>query len=370
MSRVLLIGAGGVGSRLARQVAGLGGVSELVLAGRSVTRLDAARQACQEAAPEARVRGIRLDLTAEDPTAEVLADEDPAVVVMCASLRSAWDLLGRTDPAATAITRGGLAVRLPYMLSLPLALMRAVRSSGISAPVANLCFPDVTGPVLATQGLAPTVGLGNAGMLLLRAAAAAHLDPRRDLIRVVGHHAQMFPAVQGIRPAEGQQPPRTYLGERAQRADDLPYQPEPRQPGSDFDALTVSASVPVIEALLPDSPELRWSVPAPGGLPGGYPVRLQGSRVQLDLPEDLSRDEAVTLNSTWAHGDGLQQILPDGTVHLTELAQQAVADLDPRLAEPLRIADLADRVALLDHHLQAERTGSGALPLASREASC
>src|SRR5699024_6237594 len=127
---------------------------------------------------------LSMDVTVKSRTAQLLAAESPDVIVMCASLRSAWDLLGRTDRAAAAITAGGLAVRLPYMLTLPLALMRAVREAGIPAPVANLCFPDVTGPVLATQGLAPTLGLGNVGMLLLRAAEAAGLDPHRDLVRV------------------------------------------------------------------------------------------------------------------------------------------------------------------------------------------
>lgn len=354
MSKVLLIGPGGVGTRLAIGVAALAGVSELVLCGRSEARLETTRQACLRTEPGVRVRGVQLDVSAVDRTAEVLVTEDPDVVIMCASLRSAWDLLGRPDEAAAAVTRAGLAVRLPYMLTLPLALMRAVKDAGITAPVANLCFPDVTGPVLATQGLAPTVGLGNVSMLLLRVAEAAGLDPRRDLIRVVGHHAQMFTAAQGIKPAVGGPLPRTYLGDPPRRADELPYLPEPRQPGGDFDGLTVSASVPVIEAMLPGSSPLRWSVPAPAGLPGGYPVRLQGSTVTMDLPEDITLEEAVALNSAWARGDGVQEILPDGTVHMTETARAAVADVDPRLGEPIGIDDLPERVALLDHYLHPE----------------
>lgn len=351
MSKVLLIGPGGVGTLLASQVAGLTGVSDLVLGGRSQERLAAAQKCCFVAAPDALVRGVQMDVSDVERTTELLATENPDVVVMCASLRSAWDLIGRKDRAATAITNAGLAVRLPYMLSLPLALMRAVKNAEIAAPVANLCFPDVTGPVLATQGMAPTVGLGNVSMLLLRVAQAEGLDPRRDLIRVVGHHAQMFTAVQGIRPPDGEDPPRTYLGEPPRRADDLPYLPEPLEPGSEFDGLTVTASAPVIEALLPGGAALRFSVPAPYGLPGGYPVRLQGSEVTMDLPEDITLNEAVALNSAWARGDGVQQILPDGTVHMTAAAREAVDDIDPRLGEPLRIENLPERVALLDRYL-------------------
>lgn len=351
MSKVLLIGPGGVGTLLAREVASLAGVSELVLCGRSEARLAAARQECLNNSPRAAVRAVQMDVSAIDRTAEILVAENPDLVVMCASLRSAWDLLGRSDTAASTISRAGLVVRLPYMLSLPLALMKAVKKAGIAAPVSNLCFPDVTGPVLATQSLAPTVGLGNVGMLLLRAAEAAGLDPRADVIRVVGHHAQMFTAAQGIVPRAKEDFPRTYLGDPPRRADELPYLPRPRQVGRDFDELTVSASVPVIEALLPGATALRWSVPAPHGLPGGYPVRLQGPNVTMDLPEDITLDEAIALNSTWAAGDGVQKIGADGTVYMTDAARAAVANIDSRLGEPLSLDDLPERVALLDHYL-------------------
>lgn len=359
MSKVLLIGPGGVGTRLACEIAALAGVSDLVLGGRSEARLAAAQEASLAAAPDARLRVVQLDVSEVERTAEVLASENPDVIVMCASLRSAWDLLCRSDEAATAITSAGLAVRLPYMLTLPLALMQAVTDARITAPVANLCFPDVTGPVLATQGLAPTVGLGNVGMLLLRAAEAARLDPRQDLIRVIGHHAQMFTAAQGVRPSAGEAPPRTYVGDPPHRADDLPYRPAPRQPGSDFDALTVSASVPVIEALLPGSAPLRWSVPAPNGLPGGYPVRLEGPTVTMDLPEDITLEGAVALNSSWARGDGIESIDSDGTVHMTQAAREAVDGIEPGLGEPLRVGDLSERVALLDRFLHPHNGVSG-----------
>ena len=39
-----------------------------------------------------------------------------------------------------------------------------------------------------------------------------------------------------------------------------------------YNAVTAAATLPVLEALLPGAPPLRWSTPAPDGLPGGYPV--------------------------------------------------------------------------------------------------
>ena len=93
---------------------------------------------------------------------------------------------------------------------------------------------------------------------------------------------------------------------------------------------------------------LRWSVPSPGGLPGGYPVRIDGGAVSLDLPAGLSRDEAIAFNERMAHADGVARIDEDGTVHFTAACRDAVAALDPGLADPLPLGDLAARAARLD----------------------
>lgn len=346
MSKVMFVGLGGVGLPLARKVANLAGVDEIVVCGRSQSRLQALAETFKVGTT--KVRSRQLDARRVEESSEALIAEAPDLVVMAASVRSAWDLLGRTDQAATMVTSAGLAVRLPYMLVLPLALMRAVQQSGVAVPVANLCFPDVTGPVLATQGLAPTVGLGNVAMMTHRVRQA--LGSSDELIRIVGHHAQMFTATQGIRPESPDAFPHVYLGEKGTRADSLPYEPPALSPGAEFDTLTVEASVPIIQGLLSEA-EVRLSVPAPLGRPGGYPVRLARGKVALDLPASISEQEAIALNTHWAAGDGVKSIEPDGTLHLTQQAQDAVRDLDPALAAPLRVDELDERVALLDRHL-------------------
>ncbi|WKX69202.1 hypothetical protein [Streptomyces sp. XD-27] len=229
--------------------------------------------------------------------------------------------------------------------------MRAVREAGHTGPVANLSFPDVTGPILARLDLAPTVGLGNAAMIQLRVRAAlraAHPDRPAPLIRVLGHHAQVFDVMQARQPADPEQRCRVYLGEGGQRDDSLAYQAPPLAPGPRYNAVTGAAVVPVLEALLPGAAPLRHSTAAPAGLPGGYPVRIADGRVALDLPPGLSEAEAIAFNERMAGGDGVDRIDDDGTVHLTAASHQAVAGIAPDLADPLAIADLAERAARLD----------------------
>ncbi|MEV5240098.1 hypothetical protein AB0K89_13460 [Streptomyces cinnamoneus] len=111
---------------------------------------------------------------------------------------------------------------------------------------------------------------------------------------------------------------------------------------------STAAVIPVLEALLPGAGPLRHSTAAPAGLPGGYPVRIVGGSVGLDLPPGLSEADAIAFNERMAAGDGIDHIDDDGTVHLTAASHQAVAGIAPDLAHPIAMGDLAERAARLD----------------------
>ncbi|MGW1376193.1 hypothetical protein ACWD6P_18250 [Streptomyces sp. NPDC002446] len=91
----------------------------------------------------------------------------------------------------------------------------------------------------------------------------------------------------------------------------------------------------MLDAVLPGAAPLRWSTPAPGGLPGGYPVRITDRSVSLDLPSGLTQDEAVAYNERMGRADGVERIDTDGTVHFTEATHEALAPLAPDLTAPL-----------------------------------
>nr|WP_328796059.1 hypothetical protein [Halosaccharopolyspora lacisalsi] len=346
---MLIIGVGDIGERIADGLAAGSRVRRLLLAGRSAAGDSVA--ATVASARDCLVEPARLDASRQNEVAELLAATRPDLVVHCASLRGPWTMSGRTDPAARAVAAAGLGVRLPYQLPLILSVMRAARQAGYTGPVANLSFPDVTGPVLARLGLPPTVGLGNAAKMQLRVRAAlraAHPDRPMPLIRVLGHHAQVFDVMQARPPADPEQRCRVYLGEHGQRSDSLAYRAPALAPGPRYNTVTAAAAIPVLEALLPGAGPLRHSTAAPAGLPGGYPVRIVDGSVALDLPPGLSEAEAVAVNERMAAGDGIDSIDDDGTVHLTPASQKAVADIAPELAGPVAIDDLATRAARLD----------------------
>ncbi|MFI6325596.1 KR domain-containing protein [Nonomuraea sp. NPDC050556] len=339
MSTVLIIGMGDMGERLAGRLGEGGHVRRLVLAGRSTVDEVAAAVASTS---ECLVEAAKVDATSREQVAELIDRTRPDLVIQCAAVRGPWAMAGREDAAALAVARAGLALRLPYQLPVPLAVMRATRDAGYTGPVANLSFPDVTGPVLAALGLAPTLGLGNAAMIQLRVRSA--LSAPRPLIRVLAHHSQVFDVMQAREPAE---PVRVYLGEDGRRADELAYQAPPLAPGIRYNHVTAAAAIPVLHALLPGAAPLRWSTASPGGLPGGYPVLIERGTVTLDLPPGLDRAEAIAFNEHHARGDGVERIDDDGTVHFTQECRQAV----PHLTAPLAVSDLEERAEALDAFL-------------------
>jgi len=62
-----------------------------------------------------------------------------------------------------------------------------------------------------------------------------------------------------------------------------PPQAAPLEPSVRTNRVTAASALPVLHALLPGSDPLRWSTPSSAGLPGGYPVRIEGGAVKIDV---------------------------------------------------------------------------------------
>ncbi len=348
MNTVLIIGVGDLGERFAAGLAAGGQVRRLVLASRTGAAEPAAMLA---SAHDVYVEPVACDATRPEDVASLLARTAPDLIVQSAAGRSPWALAERDDAAARAVAAAGFALRLPYQLPVPLAVMQAVRDTGYAGPVANVSLPDVTGPILARLGLAPTIGLGNVGMILLRVRAAlraAEPEAELPLVRVLAQHSQLNAVMQARGPVEPAARARVWLGEQGRRADDLAYQAPSLAPSLRHNYVTAAAALPVLRALLPGAEPLRWSTPAPGGLLGGYPVRIDGGSIELDLPPGLTRTEAVAFNEEMTRTDGVERVDHGGTVYFTAACREAVAAVDPGLADPLPVSDLGARAARLD----------------------
>ena len=349
---VFILGGGDVGLRVADGLLRHSGIDRLIVAdvdasrvGPSVAMLDCSHQAT--------VRFEQLNGVDTKSLERVVRYAQPDLIVQAASLISPWSIIGRDHPTAKALNSAGIAIQLPAQIPIVLNLMRVVRDIDLNVPVANVSMPDIIHPILATQNLAPTVGLGNVSIVLLRALAAQkHRHPEltaedRPLVRIIGHHKHVYGVMQATPPENAADCARVFVGEEGRRDDTLAYEGTSVPVGPSYNVITAAAALPVLTALLPGAKPSRFSAPSPQGLPGGYPVQIEQGTVSLDLPPGVEVDEAVVFNRRMSAADGLAELASTGEVEFTREAQAAVRGVDPRLGEPLNPWQATDRTRLL-----------------------
>ncbi len=358
--RVLIIGAGDLGYRLAVGLGQSGQVGDILFAGLSQGRgpwLAGMIATCWQVP----TRFTPLDATDLRAIEHLIAHERPDLIIQSGTLFSPFLISSRQDPLARAIREAGVAVQLARQLPLVYTLMQAVRNVDFTGLVVNLSAPDLTHPVLGKLGLAPTLGLGNVTMYWLRARAALRERAIRDgasahdlpLVRVLGHHHHGYALFEARVPEEANERCHVYLGEDGHREDKLPYGGIAIPRDLSLNELTAAAALVVLNAFLPATRSLRVSAPGPEGLPGGYPVRIEGGSVSLDLPPGVTRAEAVAFNEQAAARDGIANIADDGTITFTERAAGALRSIAPELVEPLPPAQALERCNRLLELLKA-----------------
>ncbi|WP_152681577.1 hypothetical protein [Chromobacterium subtsugae] len=347
--KILILGLGDLGRRLALTLPLLNRNLSLLLAsrdrgrGESFARLSSACSTTPQ-------RFIPLDGLDADSLAALLERERPDLIVQAASLMSPWALFQRDDPQAVALRQAGFALQLPAQLPVIRNLMQAVRDSGVSCPVVNCSYPDATHPILERLGLAPTIGIGNAGMILALARRRA-ADASRPL-RVFAHHAHVGAVVRAEpQAARGLPPPLLYLGDERLDAGELYRGPAIPQ-DQDLNALSAAHALQLIDALLPGAPELLTAAPGPRGLPGGWPVRVGQGAVALDLPAGIQPADMLPYMREAAAGDGLADIAADGTAHFTDALRAALPAPLRELADPMHPDEALPRFQLLQRHLE------------------
>jgi hypothetical protein len=349
MNHVLVVGSGDMANRLTHLLAASGTVRRFTLVGRS-SAVDEGAAALANSF-DVTIRAERYDARDVMRMATTIRRAKPDLVLQTGALMSPWALSGRTDPLARGLAVAGLGVRLPLQMPVLRSVMQAVADAGFTGPVANLSLPDLNHPMLATVGLAPTVGLGNVAMYLLRVQAALRdelgPDTSMPLIRVAGMHNHVYDVFQARpRPVAGGGP-WVWIGDEAVQRDELAYRGTPIAPGVVYNAITAASALPVLQALLPGGPTVRWSTPAPLGLLGGYPIRIADGVVALDLPDGVDLDACTAMCAVEGRGDGFERFDDRGYLHFSEQAHAALGHIAPELVEPLCLDDIDARGARL-----------------------
>ncbi len=282
------------------------------------------------------VRALEIDLFDVERTAAILDEMRPDVVVNCAVLQT-WHVIRRLpEDVYTRLSSAGLGAWLPVQLTLAMKLAQAIEMSGISTHYINTSLSDLTNPVLGAMGIAPTIGIGNVALIepAVRTLAARILKvPRAQVVlKMVAHHVHWVVWREAGYREGAPFYMRVFAGgedvtARFDDTQDLMKQAILLYPhDTSFTAVSASSTIQNLCALLSEQPVSLHS-PGPNGLPGGYPVILSREGARVDLPPDVSLEQAVGINREAQTYDGIKQVDDDARVHFMPYAIRIMKDM-------------------------------------------
>lgn len=281
--------------------------------------------------------GVRLAVGAEvislnsvEATTAFVARVMPDVIVHVVSPQSPSELHGGASAWTDLVRDVGLGVTLPLQAVLAARLAAAVARAQPRCLFVNAAYPDSVNPVLGQLGLPVFCGLGN--VAVLEAAIRTKLSLTSDsALRIIGHHCHLsasrrFPEA------------RAWSGGRELRDVTALLASVRALPRAVTNSIAATSGGALLRRLVADEP-FSANLPGPRGLPGGYPVSVSRREISMDLPDEVTIDEARALNEAWSRAEGAW-VTSDGQVHLSE----AVADALVRHGLP----DIADGFAAAD----------------------
>ena len=328
---IMLFGLGEVGSWILECLARSPGVDSIIVAD---VRGDWGRYRTDLAAIGATISGhsmafsfYEVDLQDIDRTARVLEEVRPGVIINTTTLLSP-----RLVPHG--LGSASLGIQLPLHLTLISRLMKALRQSGVSAPVVNVSSADVVNPTLWARGYRIACGAGNCEHVayqIIRMISQRESVPLSEvtLYFVAGGSAFLH---------NGPRKLPFYLKvlvsgkDVTNRYDPVPLIEEAIatrffQVGKAAQLFSTPAASAAKNALaILNDANTFMPVNAPLGLVGDYPARLGAKGAELALPDDLSKKEAAIIGSAALKWFGIEAIREDGTVAYTDEAHGLARD--------------------------------------------
>lgn len=354
---IMLVGMGDLSSQVLTMLLNNPSTNRVVLAGRDTETIrrrgNLALFTATNLGHPGSVDTVHMDLYDVDGTAETLARVRPDIIFMGASLQS-WRRITELPPDVfEELDQAQFGPWLPMHLTLNHLLMQAVESAGVDSRVVNASFPDAVGPVLAAAGLPQTIGVGNVANIIPALthgyAHALGADPAEVRLRLVAQHYFSHYVPRGGDAGNGAYHLTATVDGRPVGADEVPHSEVfaqlngrlKRLGGLPGQLLTASSAVRVLTGMATDSGVFAHA-PAPGGLPGGYPVRVGRNGGSVDLPPGLTLEQAVAVNERCQVADGIEHIGVDGTVTFTEREMAVMKRMLGYECFELRLEESAD----------------------------
>ena len=314
-----------------------------------------------------------IDVLDEGQVTQLLVKEKPDIVVNYA-IPFTWDATKQL-PNYNRVSAAGLGAFAAVQVLAPKIIAQAIAASEIDAKFIVGNLPDITVPIIyglqKHQRLAlPIAGAGNVGLIeagLKHTIAIERQLKVKDLsLSLVAHH------VHWVAPREPGYPndaPFLFrvIYQGSDITDELGDLRELMnrsivncyEAGAGFSSTTALLAAQLVLSLLDEEGKVHsLHVPAPNGLPGGYPVTVKDGTIDIDLPSQWQPNEAVELMRQAHQRDGIDKIEDDGSIHfnlqsVTILKKEIgmslpeiviPSDLETVAKEQIRLAQIATKI--------------------------
>lgn len=349
---ILITGTGMFAGRIALDIAATAKEPvNIVIAGRNRMRLDWLRTAGNARAvmfgTPAKFSTHVIDLLEPSASGDLLGQYRPRLVVQAASIQTSTVISDKGSRWTELVAGGGLSATAVFQALISARMAAAISQIAPDTQLINCSFPDVVNPMIVALGHRVLCGTGNVAILSNVFSGARDRLPEGKL-RVLAHYQclapwRLAPSERGGLPA-----PRVFIGDN-----------ELENPFEDFAhcQLTPEPAIEIsgasgVTLMLAFIAGRAWEghVPGPNGLPGGYPVRLEGGALKLDLPSGLSEQDAIGWNEAFEVRKGLT--VEGTTVRYHGKLRELLAEAGTSHADGFDLADLeqvcADLIVMRD----------------------
>jgi hypothetical protein len=333
---ILIIGSGSLARAISYSLALLlSRPHRVIICARSRNQLDEIIYVSRAKAASAQspVKFDSVEFEAESSDAgRLLSSLQPDVIVNCASYYSPWEGIHRPSSWTHLLSSAGFGFTLPLQAAFGIKFAQAVAAHSRPVLFINGCYPDAVNPLLRALDLPVSCGIGN--IALVAASLRSSLAPMpQQRLQVMAHHLHLYTPKPGVDEAQA-----WVDGKRCENVSGL-LAGQRTSNGLEVNKV-IGCTAAVLLRNIIDGRDVETHVPGPFGLPGGYPVRVAGTRMELNLPAHLSECEAIAWNERIAVADGVK-ILSNGNVEFGEKTKLAFRQYLPQISDGFRASEIA-----------------------------
>jgi hypothetical protein len=332
---ILIVGSGSLARNISYSLALLPApLHRVIVCARSRDQLNeiiyVARAKAASAQSPVKFDSVEFDAEAGD-AGRLLSSLQPDIIVNCASYYSPWEWIHKPSSWTHLLRSAGFGFTLPLQAAFAIKFAKAAAAHSQPVLFINGCYPDAVNPLLRALGLPVFCGIGNIALVAASLGASLGLMPGQRL-QVLAHHLHLYKPKPGVDEAQA-----WVDGKPCENVTGL-LASQRTSSGLEVNKVIGSTAAVLLRNII-DGRDVETHVPGPSGLPGGYPVRVAGARMELNLPAHLSECEAIAWNERIAVADGVK-ILSNRNVEFVEETKRAFRQYLPEISDGFRASQI------------------------------